>query len=325
MTDDRSPDIGSYVHSHSQDHTCCPSCGRYVGPLELCPYCRATHGKRTIVRVAKYLTPILGIAGIFLLQHLGQTMGNPRVSLADLTERSNFAFVEVEGVVCDVPRLYHAVGSDDPTAGTLEFCLDDGTAQTRVKTYEDATRRIIDAGRVPAMGDRVIAVGNYQRRTHRHSMIVGAPEELTITTPAPEAEIDARDLAVAPRDAYADLSRVRVTGRIHKTVAARESKNKGFTRTNYNAELTFTGVKQDGAWLNAKVVLPWSLLELAGEMSRTDPAWAGAPVKGAMIRVTGALRYERFGKQAGWRIYPRGVADIEVIDRVADAEARRGS
>ena len=61
----RPPGIEKVIHSQSNGITDCPTCGRYVGPLEICPFCRAIHRKRPIIFWFKYLTPLLAILGMF--------------------------------------------------------------------------------------------------------------------------------------------------------------------------------------------------------------------------------------------------------------------
>lgn len=304
------PDIEQFVYSHSRDKTACPHCGRYLGPLEWCHYCRKHHNKRLLIRILKYTTPILGFVGLFFLQQLGQSIGNPQVKLNELTRESNFAYVQLEGTVCETPRFYLALDAQDPTSGSLEFCLDDGTGRTRVKTYEDATRRVIEAGKIPALGDIAHVMGNYNVRTHRNSLIVGAPEELTIIRPEPTQEVKSATLAWAKRDDFKDFERTRLVGWVSFTNIKRGPKS-------FDAYIAlYGGTQKDkrGKKRYAKVIFPWTVLEMSGAMKLTDEAWVGAPQKGMKIAVSGALQWEGRGSYAGWKLYPASPADIEVLE-----------
>lgn len=306
----RPPGLDEFVFSHSQDKTGCPHCGRYVGPLEWCPYCRKRHNKRLLTRILKYTTPVLAFIGLFMLQQLGQSIGNPQVKLDQLNRKSNFAYVQLEGTVCETPRFYLSVGAQDPTSGSLEFCLDDGTGRTRVKTYEDATRRILEAGKLPAMGDIAHVMGNYNVRTHRNSLIVGAPEEISVSRPPPSAEVKSATLAWASRDDFTDLQRVKVTGWVSFTNIKRGPKS-------FNAFVAlWGGTRKDskGKKRYARIVFPWTVLEMEGVLKRTDEAWEGAPRKGMKVAVTGALRWEGKGSYAGWKLYPATTSDIQVLE-----------
>lgn len=306
------PGIEKIIESQSKDHTKCPSCGRYVGPLELCPYCRAIHRKRPILVALKYSCPILAILGMILLHHLGATIGNPLVKLEDLDRTSNFAYVQLEGTVCEPPRFYHASGSDDPTAGTMEFCLDDGTGRTRVKTYEDATRRVVRQKKVPSTGDTVHITGNFQTRTHKHSIIVGSPDEIEIRKPPVVASLTAPELAWAEAGDFSELDRVEVTGWVSFHYNDRTHK-----AGKYAVVVNVSGGKRrddNGRKRYLRVELPWSRLELEGVISRNATTWEAIPPKGAKLKVTGVVKYQKKGRSKGWRVYPAWASDIEIIE-----------
>jgi hypothetical protein len=307
------PDQDAVIYSHAKARTNCPACGRYVGPLELCPYCRKFTRKRPIIFALKYLTPILSILGMFALKHMGDTMGNPLVKLGELGPTSNFAYVQLEGEVCGEPRFYHVPGSDDPLAGSMEFCLNDGTGQTRIKTYEDATRRILQARRIPGPGDTVRVVGNYQARTHKHSLIVGSPHGITITQSPIVDQLAAPKLAWAREDAFNENDRVVVTGYVSFVYNDRE---KGA----YTAVLHLSGGKRKnarGKKRYLRIELPWSRLEIEGVIKRGAQSWPGMPAKSAKVKVTGTLKYVTRGKHPGWRLYPAWTSDIELLQSPA--------
>ena len=45
----------------------CPSCGRYVGPHEACPYCGARLAGRTPIRAVKIAAILLATVGLAIL------------------------------------------------------------------------------------------------------------------------------------------------------------------------------------------------------------------------------------------------------------------
>jgi hypothetical protein len=303
------PGIEKVIYSQSQGITNCPHCGRYVGPLEICPFCRKIHRKRPIVFWTKYLTPILAIAGLFGLKLMGDSIGNPLMKIGDLGRTSNFAYIQLEGTVCGEPRFYHAAGSDDPTAGTMEFCLDDGTGQTRVKTYEDATRRILRERKVPGQGDTVHVTGNFQTRTHKHSLIVGSPHEIEIKPTPVSARLTAEELAWADPGAFGDEPRVVVEGTVRKSWNDRE-------KGKYTVVLFLDGGKRkddQGHYRQVRVELPWAKLEMDGTMPRNANSWDGIPAPGTKLRVTGTAKYKQDKKYPGWRLYLSWATDIEVV------------
>ncbi len=307
------PGIEAVTTSQAKDVTNCPHCGRYVGPLELCPYCRKIHRKRPVITWLKYLSPLLAIAGMVYLNHLGKTEGNPRVKVGDLGPTSNFAYVVVEGTVCEEPRFYRATGSQDPTAGSLEFCLDDGSGQTRVKTYEDATRRVIAEKKLPAMGDHVRVTGNFQTRLNKHSIIVGSPHEIEILGLDEPIELSVEDIARAPKEKFEPLTPAIVTGWVQFNY---NDRNKGYSAVIHLSQ--DREKKKKERYL--QVELAFSRLELEGLMSPGARSWAGIPEAGSKLKVKGSLKWNGKGKHPGWRLHPAWVADIEVLERPADSE-----
>jgi len=287
--------------------------------LEICPYCRVIHRKRWIIRVFKYSSPILAVIGMLILHHLGATIGNPLVKLESLDRTSNFAYIKLQGVVCDAPRFYHVPGSDDPTAGTMEFCLDDGTGRTRVKTYEDATRRIVRRKKVPSQGDSVLVTGNYQTRMHKHSLIVGSPAQIEITQPPVVRELTAPELVWAGEDEFNDMDRVTVTGWVSFNYNDRTH-----PKGKYNVVVNVSGGKrrdENGKKRYLRVELPWSKLELEGVIVQDATEWTGIPERGTRVKVTGTVKYFKRGRSRGWRISPAWAADIEVLE---EPQSRRG-
>jgi hypothetical protein len=304
------PEIEKIIYSWSNDKTNCPSCGRYVGPLELCPYCRAMHRKRPIITIIKYASPILGILGLLLLHQIGQSMGSPQVKIGELGRTSNFAYVTMAGSVCDEPRFYHASGTDDPFAGTMEFCLDDGTGRTRVKTYEDATRRILLEKKIPFPGDKVRVTGNYQSRIHKHSMIVGSPHGIEIEPAPVSADVTSASLAWAQKNDLTQFTRLRVTGWVSFVYNDRD-------KGKYSAVIHLSGGKQRderGKKRYLRIELPWSRLEMEGLIPRNAKTWDALPGKGTKVAVSGVIKYMGRGKHPGWRLYPRWAADIEILE-----------
>ena len=305
---DETPD--RFVYSQAEDRTDCPSCGRYVGPLQVCPYCRAFHWKRPLTMAFKYLSPVLAVIGLVVLHQLGQAMGNPLVSIAELGRTSNFAYVQVKGYVCDVPRFYRATAAEDPHSGTLEFCLDDSTGRTRVKTYQDATRRLIRQGKVPAFGDRVTVTGNYQVRTHRHSLILGASEELEISRPPVSDPTPLPRLLSARPGEFADGERVRVLGQVQAVPGKQKDFAHRFLLTISQEDLKDRPKK--GA---LTVNLPWSTLELAGETEAGDRSLPRFLEPGSWVSVTGALRQSTSPRFGWFSLYPAGLPEMEEVDR----------
>ena len=67
MVDDHQPSEPSSGEPRTRTAAECPSCGRFVGPYERCPYCGADVGQRMAVRVFKYGSLVLAVVGVVSL------------------------------------------------------------------------------------------------------------------------------------------------------------------------------------------------------------------------------------------------------------------
>ncbi len=200
--------------SQNRRETECAQCGRFIASWEICPFCRAFNPKRPVVRLIKYTSPILTILGLFLLAHLGRVYGSPQVKIAELGRKTNFAQVQIAGIVPGELRLH---ASDDETGesrNSLEFDVDDGTGVIRVRAYDDATQELMAAGELPNFGDRVTLVGNYQFKGRRQFMILSSPFDLEIDRPRPAQATAISDLSRLRADQFPVGRRVKVTGRV---------------------------------------------------------------------------------------------------------------
>ena len=126
------------------DRAACPSCGRYVGPYESCPYCGARLSGRISLRVVKMAALVLATLGLAVLWWAARSVAVPAVSIGEIQGLMNLAYVRVEGTVARSVTF-------DPETGYLAFWLDDGTGELRVSSYRDVTQVLLDQGRVPAV------------------------------------------------------------------------------------------------------------------------------------------------------------------------------
>ena len=181
----------------------CPSCGRYVGPHEACPYCGARLTGRTPIRVVKITAILLATVGIAILWFAATRTEVPLIQIGQAGATMNMAYVRLQGH-CTRPPSY------DPENDTLSFWIEDDTGEIYVSAYRAETRQIIEEDRVPALGDLVEVAGTLRVREDFLSLTVNIPEQLKITRAEP---VD-RDIGtIGPEDRYL---RVRVRGQVRK-------------------------------------------------------------------------------------------------------------
>lgn len=202
--------------SQNRAETICSACGRFIGSWERCPFCRHFNPKRPIVRAIKYSTPFLAILGIIGLSFLGRWYGTPAVKIESLGRKSNFAQVRIEGRVSADIRFYSADAQGRPSS--LEFEVDDGSGLIRVRCYEDAYEEMLAAEKIPARGDRVSLVGNYQYKAKRQFIILSSPQDLQIAREMPDIATPIRKAINAGWEGLEEGTRLKITGRVRSRV-----------------------------------------------------------------------------------------------------------
>ncbi len=181
--------------------THCPSCGRFVGPYEACPYCGARQAPRVSLRAVKWAALLLATVGLTLLWVAAVRLPLPRISIGQASATMNFAYVEITGRVVRGPTY-------NPDSRALSFTVADDTGEMRVWAFRDVVEELRAAGRVPALGDGVTVAGTLRVREEDISLTLNAPEHLEITRP----EAEERTIgSITPADA---LRRVRVRGQV---------------------------------------------------------------------------------------------------------------
>jgi len=179
----------------------CPSCGRYIGPTEGCPYCGARLRGRTPIRAIKIVAILLATVGLAVLWSAARHAELPLVRVAQIEATMNMAYVRLEGRCTRSP-------SYDPEGGYLSFWIDDSTGEILVSAYRAETRQIVETGRVPALGDRVEVAGTLRVREDFPSLTIRSPEQLSITRAEP---VDRQIGTIVPEDQF---ERVRVRGQV---------------------------------------------------------------------------------------------------------------
>ncbi len=181
--------------------THCPSCGRYVGPYETCPYCGARQAPRVSLRAVKWAALLLATLGLALLWAAATRLPLPRISIQQASATMNFAYVEVAGQVVRGP-IYN------PDSRSLSFTVADTTGEMRVWAFRDVVDSLRAAGRIPALGDEVTLAGTLRVREEDVSLTLNVPDHLHIVRPEPE------ERTIGSITAADALRRVRVRGQV---------------------------------------------------------------------------------------------------------------
>lgn len=167
----RSPASSSSAH--------CPSCGRFVGPQPVCPYCGASVSQRLSLRLFAYGAVILALVGLVLIWVAARSVEIPIMQIQDIGNTMNWAYVRLQGTVTRPP-------SYDAQSEYLKFWIYDGSGEIMVAAYRNESRALIELGRVPAMGDRVTVEGTLKVKEDFQSLTVNVPGHMIVERPTPD-------------------------------------------------------------------------------------------------------------------------------------------
>ena len=261
----------------------CPSCGRFVGPYEVCPYCGARQAPRLSLRAVKWGAILLATVGLALLWIAAARAPLPHISIQQAAATMNFAYVEIAGQVVRSPTY-------NPDSRSLSFTVDDGTGQMRVWAFRDVVDKLRAAGRIPGLGDRVTVAGTLRVREEDVSLTLNVPEHLDILRPTAE------DRAIRSITADDALRRVRVRGQVWDV------------REPYSGLTLITLRDATGA---VDVAVDASLRHLTGDFS--------PPEVGQSLEVTATVSLYRDTPQ----LVPSSVGDIVPLAETVPVAERR--
>ena len=154
----------------------CPSCGRFVGPLDACPYCGATIHRRLSLRMAKVAAVVLALGGLLALWVAATHAEPPTLSIADVKNTMNWAYVRVQGTVTRYPAY-------DPATGNLKFWVWDGSGDLMVTAYRAEAQALLDAGLIPTIGDQATIEGTLRIKEDFAYLTINAPQRMALRRP----------------------------------------------------------------------------------------------------------------------------------------------
>lgn len=173
----------------------CPSCGRYVGSYELCPYCGARVRTRISLKAIMIFALIVSVVGISALYYAARGSEAPTILIKDIRPEMNYARVKIVGYVV-MSSTY------DETSGRLYFSMCDinmtynelfGLSSIMVYVYAPTSRDLVEAGKLPVSGDKITATGTLKIR-ETPSLIVNNAEDVILMREDP-IDVSIQDIA----------------------------------------------------------------------------------------------------------------------------------
>lgn len=262
----------------------CPNCGRYVGSLEVCPYCGTKIPKHTGYYYAKYGALAFALIGIVLLLIFAQNVPVQYVHIKDIKQTYNYGTVEIRGIVSSTPSLIVYKGG----SATLYIDVDDGTGIMSIHVYSPTVEKLAKAHKLPGYGDYVKIIGEVYIRGSNIYMIVNSPKEVTIIKPKPVhmsiAEINHINYP------YGKYVRVELNATVLKVFET--------SRGSYVLNIT------DGTGY-MEMYIPYSIVYFT-DMNIKD-------LQGERIDVVGTIQWYGSFMSGSWELIPASMEDIKVI------------
>ncbi|MDD5557920.1 MAG: OB-fold nucleic acid binding domain-containing protein [bacterium] len=201
---------GAGTERQLPEETLCPSCGKFVGAYERCPYCGTELKKRMSIVFFKRAALVVAIGGLLLLWFTATRLKAPLIKVGEITPGYNNAVVEVSGKVVSA-RMTQEDG--------VSFMLDDGTGTVKCQAFR-GRRQMRESGNLPHAGDEVSVVGQIQT-TDRWgtSIMINVPSNVKVK-PVEVHRVAIGDITIEDKTKL-----VEITGEI---VSAREVRGNVF-------------------------------------------------------------------------------------------------
>jgi DNA/RNA endonuclease YhcR with UshA esterase domain len=158
----------------------CPSCGRDPGPNDICPHCGADLKRRLRIRTFGLAAIVMAIVGLGLLWLFATHQPIARVKIADVQTTSNYAYVQIDGVVTRGPNY-------NPDSQSLTWWVRDDSGELLASSFRATTQDLITADKVPAPGDRISLQGTLRVRDTVPSLTLDSAQSLVIERAAASA------------------------------------------------------------------------------------------------------------------------------------------
>lgn len=168
----------------------CPSCERFIGPADVCPYCEADANKPPIIRRLRWAALFLALIGLTFLYGMARQREVPLIRIGDITPMMNFGAVRVAGTVKN--NAYTKKKGE--AVDFFSFYLHDGTGELQIMVSREVARGLIADGHVPQRGERVELAGTLsvsgdgKARLRALRLIVGEQEMSNIEHSTPKSQ-----------------------------------------------------------------------------------------------------------------------------------------
>jgi len=172
------------THDHPAAGVVCPSCGRFVGAHDRCPFCGTGMQKRMPMSVMRYAALLVALVGMVCLHLMAMYRDVPVTTIGAITPNMNYAYKSVTGRATQAPRFYEENGK----LTGVQLTIADDSGELRVRGFKPVAEALRQRGVQIRKGDKVKVAGTLRVIEDNVSMMLQVPEHLEILdTEAPTA------------------------------------------------------------------------------------------------------------------------------------------
>jgi hypothetical protein len=154
----------------------CPSCERFIGPADTCPYCGSESAKSPILRKLRYTSLITAFSGLLLLYLISIHKTIPAIKISSIKPTMNFARVHISGRVEYDAKIY----KKNNRVNYMSFLVNDGTDRILVSVYKNAAEKLVNINLIPEQNMQIGITGTLKIRPEgRTRLILQSEKELT--------------------------------------------------------------------------------------------------------------------------------------------------
>ena len=144
------------INGNSSGGAFCPSCERFIGPADVCPFCDCDSARKPVYRFLTRGSVLLAVAGLFFLYMMAAHSEVPAIRISDITPMMNFGLVRISGIVEKEPFIAKRKGKVE----SVSFHVVDGSGQVRVVAYDSVAQALVERNLAPERKSQVDIAGN---------------------------------------------------------------------------------------------------------------------------------------------------------------------
>jgi len=166
-----------FVNEERNPDAFCPSCERFIGPVDVCPYCDCDSARKPVFRFMMYGSVLLAVVGMFFLYLMAVHSEVPVVRISEITPMMNFGLVRISGVV----EKDAFIRKKKDGVESVSFLVNDGSGQLRVVAYGKVACNLVNEHLVPQEKVSVEVTGSLNVSADGYSkLVLRKTEELRI-------------------------------------------------------------------------------------------------------------------------------------------------